>query len=149
MFTTSLLPRRQLLLRRLLAEFTTDRRGRFLVVTGPHGVNKEHFTREFAAELGEFEVNPFLKKRPRASIVVVDDVHLADKDDIQKTLNLVHTKGLTVLATAPHRIPGATDLLALPPLTVRKPRCSRAKSSATAHPPPPTASTTLRVGCHN
>ena len=118
MFTTSLLPRRQLLLRRLLAEFTTDRRGRFLVVTGPHGVNKEHFTREFAAELGEFEVNPFLKKRPRASIVVVDDVHLADKDDIQKTLNLVHTKGLTVLATAPHRIPGATDLLALPPLTV-------------------------------
>lgn len=30
----------------------------------------------------------------------------------------MHTKGLTVLATAPHRIPGATDLLALPPLTV-------------------------------
>ncbi|ANE04618.1 helix-turn-helix domain-containing protein [Corynebacterium crudilactis] len=118
MFTTSLLPRRQLLLRRLLAEFTTDRRGRFLVVTGPHGVNKEHFIREFATKLGEFEVNHRLKKKPRLGIVVVDDIHLAEREDIEKTLTLVHTKGLIVLSTAPHRISGATDLLALPPLTV-------------------------------
>lgn len=118
MFTTSLLPRRQLLLRRILAEFTTDERGRFLVVTGPHGVNKEHFIREFAAELGEFEINYLLKKKPRQKIVVVDDIHLAAPEDIQRTLALVHTKGLIVLSTAPHRISGATDVLALPPLTV-------------------------------
>lgn len=86
--------------------------------SAPLGVNKENFTREFAAELGECEINPFLKKRPRAGIVIVDDVHLADKEGIQTKLNLVHTKALTLLATAPHRIPGATDLLALPPLTV-------------------------------
>ncbi|ALC06553.1 hypothetical protein CDES_10890 [Corynebacterium deserti GIMN1.010] len=118
MFTTSLLPRRQLLLRRLLAEFSTDQRGRFLVVTGPYGVNKEHFTREFAAELGEFEINHGLATKPKLGIVVADDVHLIAPEIIQKTLKLVHTTNLIVLGTAPHRIDGATDVLALPPLTV-------------------------------
>ncbi|MCK2199232.1 helix-turn-helix transcriptional regulator [Corynebacterium callunae] len=118
MLSTSLLPRRQLLLRRLLAEFTTDKRGRFLVVTGPQGVNKEHFTRELAAELGEFEVIHALRSTPKLPIVVADEVHLANPEDLKTALDLVHGQGLMVLATAPHRIDGATDVLALPPLTV-------------------------------
>lgn len=115
MFSTSLLPRRQLLLRRLLAEFTTDKRGRFLVVTG---INTENFTRELATELGEFEVIHALKGRPKLPIVVVDDLHLAEPEDIKKALTMVHTHNLIVLGTAPHRIDGATDTVALPPLTV-------------------------------
>lgn len=120
MFTTSLLPRRQLLLRRLLAEFTTDRRGRFLVVTGPAGVNKGQFTRELALALGDFEESHALRGTPTATVVVADDVHLATPADLARALTAVHEEGITVLGTAPYRIDAATDVLALPPLTVEE-----------------------------
>ncbi|MGP6172543.1 LuxR C-terminal-related transcriptional regulator [Corynebacterium sp. A21] len=133
MFTTGLLPRRLLLLRRILAELRESENGRFLLVTGPSGVNKGHFLRELAAELPAYVLTA-TRALPGTSalaslpgeiqadaILLIDDIHLAEPADLNRILARVHqTDGprLILLGSAPIRLDSATDVLSLPPLSV-------------------------------
>lgn len=133
MFTTGLLPRRLRLMRRILAELSESDSGRFLLVTGPEGVNKGHFIRELASQLPNFQTTETralpgtdaLADLPgdleSDAILIVDDIHLAAEPDLARILNRVHRPGsprLILLGTAPVRMDSATDVLALPPLSV-------------------------------
>lgn len=133
MFTTGLLPRRLLLMRRILAELRESDTGRFLLVTGPEGVNKGHFIRELASQLPTFHVTETralpgtdalaaLPGEPEIdSILIIDDIHRAAETDLSRILARVHRPGsprLILLGTSPVRLSPATDVLALPPLSV-------------------------------
>lgn len=133
MFTTGLLPRRLLLMRRILAELRESDTGRFVLVTGPDGVNKGHFVRELASQLPGFHVTETralpgtatlaeLSGEPETdSVLIVDDVHRAAEPDLNRILARVHQPApprLILLGTAPVRLDTATDVLSLPPLSV-------------------------------
>lgn len=133
MFTTGLLPRRKLLQRRILAELRESETGRFLLVTGPAGVNKGHFVRELAGELPAFHTRitralpgtGSLAELPGEietdSLLIIEDIHLTEPADLHRILARVHQPGtprLILLGTAPVRMESATDVLSLPPLSV-------------------------------
>lgn len=133
MFTTGLLPRRKLLQQRILAELRESENGRFLLVTGPEGVNKGHFVRELAGELPAFQTTttralpgaPALAELPGQldsdAILIIEDIHLAEPTDFHRILARVHQPGaprLILLGTAPVRLDSATDVLSLPPMSV-------------------------------
>lgn len=133
MFTTGLLPRRRLLLRRIIAELKESENGCFLLVTGPPGVNKGRFLRELAAELPAYTLT-LARALPDTSslamlpgeietdsILLIDDVHRAGAADLNRILARVHQSGgprLILLGSAPIRLDFATDVVSLPPLSV-------------------------------
>lgn len=124
MFTTGLLPRRLLLQQRILADIVSDDRNRFLLVTGPAGVNKGQFIRELATQLTEFQIlhQPALTgfTAPSSPTVIVAE-HVEDATNLTEVLVAFRAPDaprLIILGTAPHRMDDATDVVPLPPLTV-------------------------------
>lgn len=133
MFTTGLLPRRLLLMRRILAELRETDTGRFLLVTGPEGVDKGHFARELASQLpgyhavetralpGTAALSQLPGELDSDTVLIIDDVHHAPEADLHRILARVHRPGsprLILLGTSPRRMDAATDVLSLPPLSV-------------------------------
>lgn len=124
MFTTGLLPRRLLLQRKILSEIASVEGSRFILVTGPQGVNKEQFTRELATQLTDYQVltqyalSGFTVPTV-PTVIIADQVHTAQNlPEVLPTLHDPDVPRLIILGTAPHRMDEATDVVALPPLTV-------------------------------
>lgn len=124
MLTTGLLPRRLLLRQRILADIAASDRSRFILVTGPMGVNREHFTRELARQLTEHQVLTLPSLTgftiPTAPTVIVAD-HVDRATNLDEVLAVLHDPGapqVIILGTSTHRLAEATDVVPLPPLTV-------------------------------
>lgn len=126
MLTTGPLPRRLQLQRRLLADIASGKHSRFILVTGPKGVDKEQFIRELAIQLSDFQVvtQPALQgfSKPTApTLILATQVHMATNlDEVLASIHDVSTPQLIILGTAPHSIDEATEVIALPPLNVHE-----------------------------
>lgn len=124
MLTTGSLPRRLQLQRRLLADIASGRHGRFILVTGPKGVDKERFIRELAIQLGDFQVltQPALRgfSRPTVpTVILAGQVHRATNlDEVLAVVHDVSAPQVIILGTAPHSIDEATEVVSLSPLNV-------------------------------
>lgn len=124
MFTTGPLSRRLQLQRRLLADILSSSRSRFILVTGPQGVDKGQFIQELATQLGDFQIltQPGLRgfRRPSTPTVVLATQvhHAANLAEVAAVVHGGSTPQLIILATAPHHLEEATDVIALTPLNV-------------------------------
>lgn len=124
MFTTGLLPRRLLLQRRILAEIASADRSRFILLTGPAGVNKGQFIRELATQLHDYQVitQPGLQgftAPTTPTVIIAEHVHKAgNMDEVVRVLHDVDAPRLIILGSAPRRLDEATNVVPLPPLTV-------------------------------